>query len=291
MNLEEKIGNEFLVHMKTDLLLIKDSIMTDRHSRSSPNNSSDYDENYPQNLISGIVPPFSLNGWLRHGMESVLIDKRTTVCHPTEPNANLKRDEELQRDLDNGYHEKGSCAENSEPCLIFELFGGFEGTPGKFLRKPIHFSPVRGDVDFMSGDAEAHYRRVVRNVTSRNKEDNRIPFRNVNVDALANFNGTWKLVFREMKPEYIGLLSKTIKYLNEKKQDFMHQLGGSRNFGGGIVNCKLMNPLYDEKDISNYFDRGRNSKTKKMKEKDEEWNEILEKCEKRLDEKVKELEE
>ena len=52
----------------------------------------------------------------------------------------------------------------------------------------------------------------------------------------------------------------------------MHQLGGARNFGGGIVDCDLVNPLYEEHEFRRVFDRGK-GKTQKMEEKDETWEE------------------
>ena len=50
----------------------------------------------------------------------------------------------------------------------------------------------------------------------------------------------------------------------------MHQLGGARNFGAGIVDCELINPLYDERELKRVFDRGKGN-TNAMDEKDEQW--------------------
>jgi len=50
----------------------------------------------------------------------------------------------------------------------------------------------------------------------------------------------------------------------------MHQLGGARNFGGGIVDCEFVNPLYNETELRRVFDRGK-SNTNKMDDKDDEW--------------------
>lgn len=50
----------------------------------------------------------------------------------------------------------------------------------------------------------------------------------------------------------------------------MHQLGGARNFGAGIVDCHLINPLYTEPELKCVFNRGKNS-TNRMDEKDEQW--------------------
>ena len=261
--------NDVYVRIQTDLLVIGDSIITDRHHASNNN----YEDDDPQNQIGGIIPSFTLSGWLRHGMERVLQQHDATACHPGEANANFKRDGVYERDLDAGYHEKGACLENFENgCLVFDLFGGFEDRPGKFMRRPIQFSPVRSSIDYTRGQAEGHYRRLNRNVVSRNEEDNRQPLRNTELDAVANLDGSWQLTFRELEPEFLGLLAETIEYLDTHQTEFPHQLGGARNFGAGIVDCELINPLYDDGELKRVFDRGKNA-TAAMEEKDRQWHE------------------
>jgi hypothetical protein len=257
------------IRLQADLLVIGDSIMTDRHHASNGN----YDDDDPQNQMGGIIPAFSLSGWLRHGMEETVQDHGGTACHPGEANANFMKDGVYDRDLNAGYHEKGSCTNNPKKdngCLIFDLFGGFGDVPGKVMRRPVKFNPVRSSVDYTRGQAEGHYRRLNRNVVSRNREDNREPLRNTELDAVANLDGCWHLSFREMKPEFIGLLAEGIDFLDRNKTDFMHQLGGARNFGAGIVDCELINPLYEERELKRVFDRGKDN-TNAMDEKDDQW--------------------
>jgi hypothetical protein len=256
------------VRLQSDLLVIDDTIMTDRHHASNGN----YQDTDPQNQIGGIVPAFSLSGWLRHGMEQVVQERGGTACHPGEANADFRKEGVYARDLDAGYHPKGDCldTEDGDGCVILDLFGGFGNRPGKVMRRPVKFSPVRSSVDYTRGQAEGHYRRLNRNVVSRNQEDGREPLRNTTVDAVANVDGTWHLSFREPEPAFVGLLVEAIELLNEKKTEFMHQLGGARNFGGGIVDCELVNPLYGERELRRVFDRGKNS-TQGMAEKDAEW--------------------
>jgi len=256
------------VRIQTDLLVVGDSIMTDRHHASNGN----YEDNNPQNQIGGIIPAFSLSGWLRHGMEKAVQERGGTACHPGEANANFRKDGVYSRDLDAGYHPKGDCLEDddSEGCVIHDLFGGFGNRPGKVMRRPIQFSPVRSSVDYTRGQAEGHYRRLNRNIVSRNDADNREPLRNSELDAVANLDGTWHLSFRELKPEFIALLAEGIEYLDAHNTDFMHQLGGARNFGGGIVDCELVNPLYEQQELRRVFNRGRDN-TSKMGEKDDTW--------------------
>lgn len=265
----DAIPADVYVRLRTDLLVIGDSIMTDRHHASSGN----YDDDDPQNQIGGIIPAFPLSGWLRHGMEKVLHGRGGTACHPGEADANFMKSDIYDRDLESGYHEKGSCVDDpkaEDGCVIFDLFGGFENRPGKVMRRPIKFNPVRSGVDYTRGQAEGHYRRLNRNVVSRNADDNREPLRNAGIDAVANLDGSWHLSFREPKPEFVGLLAEAIGFLDTHRTDFMHQLGGARNFGAGIVDCELINPLYEERELKRVFDRGRGA-TSAMDDKDDRW--------------------
>ena len=268
--MSEDIDDVF-VRIQTDLLIVGDSIMTDRHHASGDN----YVATDPQNQIGGLIPAFPLSGWLRHGMERVMHEYGGTACHPGEANANFMKEDVYDRDLDNEYHEKGACVDDpkaNDGCVIFDLFGGFGNQPGKVMRRPIKFNPVRSFVDYTRGQAEGHYRRLNRNVVSRNQEDDREPLRNVGVDAVANLDGCWQLSFREAKPEFVGLLAEAIDFLDDHQTEFMHQLGGARNFGGGVVDCHLINPLYEERELKRVFDRGKGS-TQQMDDKDDEWNE------------------
>ena len=262
--------SDVFVRIRTDLLVISDSIMTDRHHASNGN----YEDSDPQNQIGGIIPAFSLSGWLRHGMEKTVQERGGTVCHPGESNANFRKEGVYIRDLDAGYHPKGDCLKDDQTggCVIHDLFGGFGNQPGKVMRRPIQFSPVRSSVDYTRGQAEGHYRRLNRNIVSRNEEDNREPLRNTELDAVANLDGAWHLSFREVKPEFIGLLAEAIEYLDLHQTDFMHQLGGARNFGGGIVDCELLNPLYEEHELQRVFDRKKGN-TNEMDNKKKEWQE------------------
>lgn len=257
------------VRLECDLLVVGDSIITDRHTASSGN----YNADDPQNQIGGLIPAYPLSGWLRHGMEAVVKDHGATACHPGEASANFKKTAVYDRDLDAGYHEKGACLDDDGTgCVVLDLYGGFENNAGTLFRSPLKFSPVRSSVTYERGEAEGHYRRINRNIVSRNSEDNREPLRNTEMDAVGNVDGAWHLRFREPKPEFLGLLAETIEYLNAHNTDFMHQIGGSRNFGGGVAYCELINPLYTDRELNRVFDRGKGPTTA-MDEKDDQWTE------------------
>ena len=70
----------------------------------------------------------------------------------------------------------------------------------------------------------------------------------------------------------MGLLAECIDFLDAHNTDFMHQLGGARNFGAGIVDCALINPLYEERELKRVFDRAKGASTA-MAEKDDQWTE------------------
>jgi hypothetical protein len=102
----ENIDSDIYVRIQSELVVVGDSIITDRHHASNGN----YEEDDPQNQIGGIIPAFPLSGWLRHGMEQVLQNDGRTACHPGEANTNFRKDDVYERDLADGYHEKGACA-------------------------------------------------------------------------------------------------------------------------------------------------------------------------------------
>jgi hypothetical protein len=276
------LDDDVYVRIESDLVIIGDSVMTDRY-HTVGENMEQYDASNPQNEIGGIIPPFSLSGWLRHGMEALVQERGGTACHPGEANANFMKDDVYERDLDSGYHPKGDClprsdADAAEGCVVLDLFGGFERMPGKFMRRPIQFAPNRSSIDYERGQAEGHYREINRNVVSRNEADAREPLRNTTYDAVANLDGCWHLSFRERKPEFLALLHDGVAYLDDHNTDFMHQLGGARNFGGGIVDTRLINPLYDESELKRLFKRNKGKtdadrKTQAMEQKDERWRE------------------
>jgi len=83
------------VRLECDLLVVGDSILTDRHHASNGN----YDADDPQNQIGGIIPAYPLSGWLRHGIEKVVQQHGHTACHPGEASANFRKATVYERDL------------------------------------------------------------------------------------------------------------------------------------------------------------------------------------------------
>ncbi|SEH53662.1 hypothetical protein SAMN05192561_10582 [Halopenitus malekzadehii] len=266
---DESTFPDLYLDLGVDLLAPGDGVVTDRHHASADR----YEADDAMNQIRGQISPFTLSGWLRHGCERVLQIAGMTACHPGEPNADYMRADVYDRDLSQGYHEKGECVDagsDEQGCVVYELFGGFGDKPGELLRRPIRFSPVRSQVDVLRGEAEAHYRQLHTQVRSRNDEDGGQPLRHATRDVVGNVEGTWLLTLRSLKPEFVGLLLEAVSLLNGKSDSFEFQLGGARNFGAGIADVEVLNPLYSEQEIRRVYNRARKP-TAAMQEKDDEW--------------------
>jgi hypothetical protein len=266
---DEMLFPDIYVGLEIDLLAPGDGIVTDRHHASADR----YETDNPQNQIAGQISPFTLSGWLRHGCERVVQAAGATACHPGESNADYILDDVYARDLDAGYHEKGSCVDgDADPgCVIHDLFGGFNDRAGRVIRRPIRFSPIRRQVDVTKGEAEAHYRQLNTQVRSRNAEDEGQPLRQATRDVVGNLVGTWRLTLRELKPEYVDLLVEAIDYLDAHSDEYAMQLGGARNFGAGIVDAHIVNPLYSEAELRRVYNRSQDS-TSAMQTKDDIWS-------------------
>jgi hypothetical protein len=181
------------------------------------------------------------------------------------------RDDTYERDLDAGYHEKGECLdEHDDGCVVYDLFGEFGDKPGTLLRRPVSFSPIRRNVDVLAGEAEAHYRQVSNQVRSRNGENGGQPLRHAERDVVGNVEGTWKLTLRDLKPEFVGLLIEAVSFLDGHSDEYAFQIGGARNFGAGIADVWVINPLYTEAEVRRVFNRAQ-AETEAMAEKDEAW--------------------
>jgi hypothetical protein len=257
------------VGLEAGLLAPGDGIVTDRHHASADR----YEADDPQNQIAGQISPFTLSGWLRHGCERVVQELGGSACHPGEANAEFMLEDVYKRDLDAGYHEKGACVDagdDDQGCMVYDLFGGFGDRAGRVIRRPIRFSPIRRQVDVVKGEAEAHYRQLSTQVRSRNAEDEGQPLRQADRDVVGNLVGTWRLTLRELKPEYVGLLVEAIDYLDGHSADYEMQLGGARNFGAGIVDAGVVNPLYTDDELRRVYNRAQ-AATAGMEEKDEVW--------------------
>jgi hypothetical protein len=82
-DIEELTLPDVYVRLEIPLLAPGDGIVTDRHHASADR----YEAGDPQNQIRGMVSPFLLSGWLRHGCERVVQAADGTACYLGEANA------------------------------------------------------------------------------------------------------------------------------------------------------------------------------------------------------------
>jgi len=158
--------------------------------------------------------PRTLNEWLRFGIAKQLRREGVDVCHPWQEHAS-HADEIDWRILPEGYHKPGTCVTEGERCLLDELCGG-PGHPGQLKRHPITFT--------MSSPAD------------RSK------------DAVA-LEGIWRLTLREIRPEYIGLITSAISALAATRQSFALDLGDVHTLPVDIREAAVINPLYSTEEI------------------------------------------
>lgn len=259
------------VHVRTDLLVVAGGIVAGATRLPGARKKV---AGRPE-LVGGLVSPFPLSRWLRRGMERVVHRYGGTVCHPREPTPSDAIEPEHGRALPDGYHRTGACAESVNTdgaCVVFELFGDRRTRRGQLMRRPIRFHPDRSRVDYANGEACGRYRRLDRTSHRRDAADATARTEHSGVDAVVDFEGCWRLTFRKFEPAYVGLLAAAVDVLDERSGDVRHQLGERRNEGAGIVDCELLNPLYDDRELRAAFDSSADP-TDAMSAKDERWAE------------------
>ena len=96
----------------------------------------------------GRIPATSIRGWIRHSMESLLIENGISVCHPLNEISVTadKTKAEYQNDLQKGYHSRGSC-KKSGGCLLYNLFGDLNNI-SKIIIPSVYFYPAHTACSF-----------------------------------------------------------------------------------------------------------------------------------------------
>lgn len=260
---QPKEAREIVVRLKTEMLSIGSGFISRMHmlekmpgaERGAPPALTQIGNTAPI-----MLSPYSLRGWLRHGVESYLIGQGIEVCHPVHEGAHPSRVNEatgkmfVQEDLEYGYHPQGKCFEkDKEGCLVAQLFGSLR-RPSAFMQKQVIAHPIKSQRSLLSGIGGGFYRMVQVSPTTRSPLGTRAPFRTYGTDILAFVDIPWRLAIRpnvriERAKVFMGLFVRTFDYLDEHREDFFHQLGGKRNMGCGIVRTAMVNPLYGELEL------------------------------------------
>jgi len=158
--------------------------------------------------------PRTVDEWLRFGIAKQLNREGVDVCHPWQHHA-ADAHEIDWRILPEGYHKPGTCVDEGERCLLHEVMG-CPGHPGQLHRHPITFtapSPA-----------------------------------NHSEDAVA-LGGVWRLTLRELRPEYIGLITSAISALAATQQSHVLDVGDIHTLPVEVQDAFVVNPLYSPAEI------------------------------------------
>ncbi|MHA1752626.1 MAG: RAMP superfamily CRISPR-associated protein [Candidatus Helarchaeota archaeon] len=195
-------------------------------------------------LKLGHIPATSLRGWIRHGMEKLLLSHGISVCHPL-PKNTITSDQNKQNfiaDQELGYHPRGECKKGGkEGCLIFHLFGDLN-EPGKIIIPPVFFYPAKSskfknlEKVFGIGTGRVEITRNSPRVRSRNGM-----YMTTEITTGVYIEAPFKIILRDGAEKYYPVVIKTLEFLYKRviSYDFTHLLGGFRSFGHGraVVVC------------------------------------------------------
>jgi len=202
-----------------------------------------------------------LLGWLRYGVTEALVEKGISVCSSYDLNNVTSKNykEYVTQDTTRGYHrkvapkskEKSKDSNTWKPecevvvgkqCIVSEIFGGFAGKHRVFSMLPVKISPI-----------DREYTQGIKNVTGkgnfltlaispRSAVDG-TPYATHQVNVIENLDAVMTIKMYEPNSRmdvHIAVLLMGIEYLNTHKDDFKHQLGGSRTFGSGFIEATAL---------------------------------------------------
>jgi len=261
---------ELKIRVKSELLSIRNGLIVDTHSVYPPGETSEtveYGIKAIANNVNCMISPFSLLGWLRHGITEYFISQGISPCHNYDLTNVSKSNEEYVKiatmDLKHGYHkkrmggkgdnkEKPNCeAVMGEECIVAKMFGGFTGHHRVFSVMPIKTTPVQGHYDkgIKNITGKGNYRNIA--ISPRSAVDG-TPFATYTADVVANVDAIMYLRMYDANPLYIAMIMRGIEYLNEHRYEFDYQLGGNRTFGSGFIEPTFLPPELTRAEVTTY---------------------------------------
>jgi len=168
----------------------------------------------PRRLPDTTWEPQTLDEWLRYGLTQQLCREGVEVCHPWEHYGSEAAEVDW-RILPQGYHKPGVCATDGARCFIHELWGG-PAHPGQLHRHPVTFTAS--------------------------------PETDESPDTVT-LEGVWRLTLRELRPEYIGLVTSAISALAATQQSHVLDVGGIHSLLVEVQDAFVVNPLYSPAEI------------------------------------------
>ncbi|MHA2296899.1 MAG: hypothetical protein ACXAEU_11545 [Candidatus Hodarchaeales archaeon] len=196
----------------------------------------------------GTVPGSTIRGWLRAGINKLLIAKGIKGVHPLMKISISSKNKQLfDQDLQMGYIPRDAADVEKHP--VFQLFGTL-GQPGNLGVSPVYFYPTSGAGAFKifndlfndrigTGIVETGFNSPAcqRDSSQRFLKTESLRFRMIQAPIQFRF---WK-----NNPIHETLLVMGIDYLNQKngEQKFDFLLGGNRRNGSGEVRVRLSDNL------------------------------------------------
>ena len=202
----------------------------------------------------------TLRGWLRHGMEKLLLQNGITVCHPLPANTitNTRNKDYYKKDLALGYHGRGECQKDGG-CPIYHIFGDLD-YPSNIIVPSIYFYPSSG-----GGTMATNFQKIfgligkgrieIDHESPRKRSDSHQTYMSLETIVGTFIEAPWNIVIRDGNELHQILILKTLEFLFEKnkKFDMDFMVGGQRTAGcGNAIAVKVS-------DNGNYLVKNRNS--------------------------------
>lgn len=224
---------------------------------NAPKNDADRKKMTPYAKV-GRLGGQSIRGWIRFGLERLLIENGVSPCHPLAENSitGSRNKEYFKEDSSAGYHPRASCASNGNGgCLVFKLFGHLNA-PGNLLTSGVFFYPTTTgngtatkDINRFFGDVGSGRVDIIQSSPRKRKGSHQVYLTTQTLVATM-VRAPLKLVFHTPDPNQEIVVLKTLDYINQKVKDCEYDFlfAGLRNQGYGFAGIV---PIIEKKSKKN----------------------------------------
>ncbi|MHA2298263.1 MAG: hypothetical protein ACXAEU_04970 [Candidatus Hodarchaeales archaeon] len=192
----------------------------------------------------GTIPGSSIRGWLRAGINKLLIASGIKGVHPLMKISISSRNKDLfEKDLKMGYIPRD--ARDVEQHPVFLMFGTL-GQPGNLSVSPVYFYPTMGAGAFKTFN-DLFNNRIGTGIVETgfnspaSQSDSSQRFMKTEMLRFRMIQAPVQFKFWKINPIHEALLVMGIDYLNQKNEqrEFDFLLGGNRRNGAGEVRLRL----------------------------------------------------
>ncbi len=196
----------------------------------------------------GRISGKTLRGWLRHGLEKLLLLNDVSVCHPLPSNTivNERNKKYYKEDLAVGYHPRGECKDQGG-CPVYNMFGDLD-KPSNLIVTPIYFYPSSGGGTSANNlnkitSAIGKGRIEIDHASPRKRSDTHQTYMSTETIVGSYIEAPWTLVIRKDDELHEVLIWKTLEFLFKKNEewDFDFLIGGDRTAGCGQARAVIVN--------------------------------------------------